>query len=68
MEEKEVVDVKTGQPTTLRTLNGDETRGGKLCLMPNEDPDHRGFPINVMSPAWTMTAEVEVYSLEEDEQ
>jgi hypothetical protein len=39
MEEKEVTDVKSGQLRTLRTLNGDETRSGKFCIMPNEDPD-----------------------------
>ena len=42
-EEKEAVEVKTGHPTILRTLYGDETRGGKFLIMPNEDPDHRGF-------------------------
>lgn len=68
MEEKEVINVKTGQLRTLRTLNGDETRSGKFCIMPNEDPDYGGFPICVTIPARTMIAEVEVYSLEEDEE
>lgn len=47
MEEKEVTDVTTGQLKTLRTLNGDETRSGKFCILPNEDPDYGGFPICV---------------------
>lgn len=66
MREKEVVDVKTGQMRTLRTLNGDETRSGKFCIMPNEEPDYGGFPICVTIPARTMIAEVEVYSLQEE--
>ncbi len=68
MEEKEITNVKTGQLRTLRTLNGDETRSGKFCIMPNEDPDYGGFPICVTIPARTMIAEVEIYSLEEDEE
>ena len=49
-----------------RILNGDETRSGAFCMMPNEEPDYGGFPICVTIPARTMIAEVEVYSLEED--
>ncbi|RFU24064.1 hypothetical protein B7463_g12274, partial [Scytalidium lignicola] len=62
--EKEV-DETTGKLRTLRRLNGDETRSGKFCIMPSEDPDYGSFPICVTIPARTMIAEVEVYSLEE---
>ena len=31
---------ETGKLVTERKLNGDETRSGKFCLMPNEDPDY----------------------------
>ncbi|KAH8589301.1 family 35 putative beta-galactosidase glycoside hydrolase [Bisporella sp. PMI_857] len=64
--EKSVVDVAKGTLKTERKLNGDETRSGKFCMMPNEDPDYGGFPICVTIPARTMIAEVEVYSIEED--
>lgn len=59
------VDRVTGKLVTLRKLNGDETRGGKFCIMPSEDPDYGDFPICVTIPARTMIADVEVYSLEE---
>ncbi|PVH88085.1 glycoside hydrolase family 35 protein [Cadophora sp. DSE1049] len=58
------VDSETGKLVTERKLNGDETRSGKFCLMPNENPDYGGFPISVTIPARTMIAECEVYSLE----
>jgi hypothetical protein len=64
-EEKSVVDAATGALRTERRLNGDETRSGKFCIMPNDDPDYGGFPICVTIPARTMIAEVQVYSLEE---
>jgi hypothetical protein len=60
-----MVDKETGKLVTGKKLNGDETRSGKFCIMPNEDPDYGGFPICVTIPARTMIAEVEVYSLEE---
>jgi hypothetical protein len=63
---EKMVDKETGKLTTGRKLNGDETRSGKFCIMPNEDPDYGGFPICVTIPARTMIAECEVYSLEED--
>lgn len=63
---EKIVDPETGKLTTGRRLNGDETRSGKFCIMPNEEPDYGGFPICVTIPARTMVAEVEVYSLEED--
>jgi hypothetical protein len=53
-----------GELQTSRKLNGDETRGGLYCMMPNEEPDYGGFPISVTIPAKTMIAECEVYSLE----
>jgi hypothetical protein len=68
MEEKVVTDVEKGTLKTCRHLNGDETRSGKFCIMPNEEPDYGGFPICVTIPARTMIAEVEVYSLEEEEE
>ena len=63
---EKMVDSETGKLVTLRKLNGDETRSGKFCIMPNEEPDYGGFPICVTIPARTMIAECEVYSLEED--
>ena len=63
---EKMVDKETGKLTRGRRLNGDETRSGKFCIMPNEDPDYGGFPICVTIPARTMIAECEVYSLEED--
>ncbi|KAI1371365.1 glycoside hydrolase superfamily [Hypoxylon crocopeplum] len=66
-EEKVVVDRETGELKTQRWLNGDETRSGKFAMMPSENPDYGGFPICVTIPARTMIAELEVYSLEEDD-
>jgi hypothetical protein len=63
---EKMVDKETGKLVTGKKLNGDETRSGKFCIMPNEDPDYGGFPICVTIPARTMIAEVEIYSLEED--
>lgn len=63
--EEKIVD-KKGNLSKGRILNGDETRSGAFCMMPNEEPDYGGFPICVTIPARTMIAEVEVYSLEED--
>ncbi|KAL4799496.1 glycoside hydrolase superfamily [Aspergillus venezuelensis] len=60
--EKEVDDV-TGELSTLRTLNGDETRSGEFLIMPNDDPDYGGFPIAVTIPARTCIAEVEAYTI-----
>jgi hypothetical protein len=65
-DEKEV-DAKTQELKTLRMLNGDETRSGKFCIMPNEDPDYGGFPICVTIPARTSIAEVVPYALEDEE-
>ncbi|KAL4969912.1 glycoside hydrolase superfamily [Aspergillus stella-maris] len=62
--EKEVDDV-TGELSTLRTLNGDETRSGEFLIMPNDDPDYGGFPIAVTIPARTCIAEVEAYTVSE---
>jgi hypothetical protein len=62
---EKIVDKETGTLRTARKLNGDETRSGKFCMMPNEDPDYGGFPISVTIPARTMVAECEIYSLEE---
>ena len=53
---------------TGRVLNGDETRSGEFMIMPNEEPDYGGFPIAVTIPCRTMIAEVEAYSLFEDEE
>ncbi|RDW57481.1 hypothetical protein BP6252_13741 [Coleophoma cylindrospora] len=62
--EKEVVDEKTGEMRTGRTLGGDETRSGAAAVMPGEDPDYGTFPISVTIPARTRIAECEVYALE----
>ncbi|KAL1640685.1 hypothetical protein SLS58_006699 [Diplodia intermedia] len=64
---KYVADGETGELRTLRNLNGDETRSGVYAIMPNEDPDYGGFPICVTIPARTMIAELELYSIEEEE-
>ncbi|EAU31428.1 conserved hypothetical protein [Aspergillus terreus NIH2624] len=66
-EEKVVANKETGELRTLRVLNGDETRSGIFAMMPNEDPDYGGFPICVTIPARTMIAEVEFYSVEEQD-
>jgi hypothetical protein len=49
-------------------LNGDRTRCGACCIVPNEEPDYGGFPICVAIPARTMVAGVDVYALEEEEE
>ncbi|KAJ5825799.1 hypothetical protein N7474_002937 [Penicillium riverlandense] len=64
--EKEVVNETTGEMRSVRMLNGDETRSGKLAIMPGEDPDYGSFPICVTIPAGTRIAECEVYALEDD--
>lgn len=56
-----------GSLKTLRMLNGDETRSGAFCIMPNENPDYGGFPICVTIPSRTMIAEAEVYWTEDFE-
>lgn len=56
-----------GSLRTLRMLNGDETRSGASCVMPNESPDYGNFPICITIPARTMIAEAEVYAVEDDE-
>ncbi|KAH7405637.1 glycoside hydrolase superfamily, partial [Phaeosphaeria sp. MPI-PUGE-AT-0046c] len=66
VEEKEA-DPETCELKTMRLLNGDETRGGKCLIMPNEDPDYGGFPVAVTIPARTAIAECWAYSLEEQE-
>lgn len=53
---------------TERILNGDETRSGACCVMPNDDPDYGGFPIAITIPARTGIAECTVYSIEEGEE
>ncbi|KAL4942373.1 hypothetical protein BDV06DRAFT_235463 [Aspergillus oleicola] len=62
--EKEV-DESTGELSTLRALNGDETRSGEFLIMPNDEPDYGGFPIAVTIPARTCIAEVEAYTVAE---
>lgn len=62
-EEKSVDE--SGKLSTLRVLNGDETRSGAFMIMPTEDPDYGGFPIRVTIPARTYIAEVTAYSLQE---
>ncbi|KAK4554237.1 hypothetical protein LTR86_008765 [Recurvomyces mirabilis] len=66
-EEKEVIG-ENGELKTLRILNGDETRSGKFCIMPNEEPDYGGFPICVTIPARTGVAEIVPYALYDDEE
>lgn len=60
--EKEVDEID-GSLKTLRKFNGDETRSGQLCIMPNEAPDYGGFPISITIPARTSIAEANVYCL-----
>ncbi|KAH8887895.1 glycoside hydrolase [Thozetella sp. PMI_491] len=63
-EEKSVVNATTGELRTERKLNGDETRSGKWCNMPDEDPDYGEGVIAVTIPGRTMIAEATVYSLD----
>ncbi|PVH80839.1 glycoside hydrolase family 35 protein [Cadophora sp. DSE1049] len=65
--EKGVANKETGKLVTLRQLNGDETRGGIQAMMPGEDPDYADCPVAVTIPARTMIAEVEFYSLDEED-
>jgi hypothetical protein len=65
-EEKKVD--KDGKLSTLRVMNGDETRSGSFYIMPNEDPDYGGFPIAVTIPSRTMLAGCTAYSVEEEEE
>lgn len=64
-DEKEVQ--ADGTLKTLRMLNGDETRSGSLCVMPNEEIDYGGFPICVTIPARTGIAEAVPYALDDEE-
>ncbi|KAI5360654.1 Putative glycoside hydrolase, family 35, glycoside hydrolase, family 42 [Septoria linicola] len=63
--EKEVAE--DGELKTLRLLNGDETRSGKVAIMPSPDPDYGGFPVAITIPARTGITLVEPYALFEDE-
>lgn len=56
------------QLQTLKIWNGDETRSGEVLVMPNDEPDHGGFPIAVTIPARICVAEVEAYWVLEMEQ
>ncbi|KAI1411818.1 glycoside hydrolase superfamily [Hypoxylon sp. FL1857] len=70
-EEKEVVDRETGELKTQRRLNGGETMGGPLVMMPPENPGNLGhvrFPVCIPVPVRTMIAELEVYALTEDDE
>lgn len=62
--EEKMVDAE-GNLTTLRIMNGDETRSGAFMIMPTEEPDYGGFPIRVTIPARTYIAQVTAYSIEE---
>ncbi|KAJ9615607.1 hypothetical protein H2200_001682 [Cladophialophora chaetospira] len=62
--EEKTVD-KDGNLSTLRVMNGDETRSGAFIIMPTEEPDYGGFPIRVTVPARTYVAEVTAYSIAE---
>ncbi|KAF2466656.1 glycoside hydrolase [Lindgomyces ingoldianus] len=61
--EKRVIDAERGVLESVRKLNGDETKGGTWCNMPNEVPDYGDQFIPMCIPAGTMITEVEVYSL-----
>ena len=60
-EEKEISE--SGEMNTLRRLNGDETRSGKVAIMPSHDPDYGGFPISITIPAHTGIATCEPYAI-----
>ncbi|KAF2005657.1 glycoside hydrolase family 35 protein [Amniculicola lignicola CBS 123094] len=62
--EKRVSDAEKGVLETVRSLNGDETKSGAWCNMPNDNPDYGDQYIPMTCPAGTMISEVEVYSLE----
>jgi hypothetical protein len=65
-DEKEVVDIKTGELKTLRKFNGDETMGGKTVSMPSLKPDAGSLPIAIFIAAGTRIAEVGVYQITEE--
>jgi hypothetical protein len=65
---KELEYMKDGSPRPLRILNGDETRSGEFLMMPNDGPDHGGFPIAVTIPARTCIAQVQPYYIAESEE
>ncbi|KAH7142668.1 glycoside hydrolase superfamily [Dactylonectria estremocensis] len=67
-EEKSVIDKETQELRTDRILNGDESRSGIWANMPNDDPDHGECPVPVIIPARTAIAQVEIFSLENEEQ
>ncbi|KAI4718013.1 beta-galactosidase [Aureobasidium sp. EXF-10727] len=62
-EECDVEDYETGELRTVRLLNGDETRSGKSCVMPNVKPDYGGFPISITIPGRTGIAMCQPYAL-----
>ncbi|KAH0359923.1 glycoside hydrolase, partial [Aureobasidium melanogenum] len=65
-EELDVDNAKTGKLRTVRLLNGDETRGGKVAVMPSEEPDYGGYPISITVPAKTGIAVCQPYALFDD--
>ncbi|KAF1953706.1 glycoside hydrolase [Byssothecium circinans] len=64
--EQKEVDPETCELSTLQLFGGDETRSGKVLIMPNEDPDYGDFAIAVTIPSRTMIAECWAYGVEED--
>jgi hypothetical protein len=61
------LDQGTGILRKERSLNGDETRSGMWANMPSENPDYGDGFIPITIPALTMLAEVQVYSLDQND-
>ncbi|KAL5592830.1 hypothetical protein FOBRF1_013138 [Fusarium oxysporum] len=61
------VDAETQELRTERILNGDESNGGTRANMPNDEPDYGDAIVPVLIPARTAIAEVQVFSLSNEE-
>lgn len=61
LDEKEVIDVRSGTMRSVRRLNGDETHCGKQAVMPSRSPDDGWYPIPINVPSKTRIAECVVY-------
>ncbi|KAF5229121.1 hypothetical protein FANTH_14301 [Fusarium anthophilum] len=61
------VNVETQELKTERILNGDESNGGARANMPNCEPDYGDTIVPVLIPARTAIAEVQIFSLPNEE-
>ncbi|KAJ6009417.1 hypothetical protein N7522_004433 [Penicillium canescens] len=65
--EEKSVDKETGELRTERTLNGDESNSGQRANMPSDDPDYGEEIVPVHILARTAVAELELFSLGNEE-